>query len=379
MAIAIADSRRTERYNHRVRVPAGTDLVEWYFEQGWTDGLPVVPPTRERVAEFVAALGGEPDFVECKVPPRHGSLTREVLAINMVMAGCKPEYAPVVRAAMLALTAKAFNLNGVQATTHMAAPLLIVNGPIAGCDRHERRLQRLRLGQSRQRDDRAGDLRLVLLNVGGGRPGDLDKSTWAIPANTPIASPRTRRRARGRPTMSKRASMPRNSTVFVLAAEPPHSVTNHVANDPEGILDSICSAMSTIANNNAVSSGHCAVIIGPEHARTIAGKGWTRHDVQSYLHMNAYNLFSRADLRASATARFTIAICRAGISASRIRASRSCPTPTTSICLSSAARPAGSPLLSPAGVTCRRRCCAVSKASAAAAREPICVDGTCYL
>ena len=79
--------------------------------------------------------------------------------------------------------------------------------------------------------------------------------------------------------------------MFVIAAEPPHSVTNHVADDPEGILDSICSAMSTIANNNAVSSGHCAVVIGPEHARTIAGRGWTRHDVRNYLHMHAWNLF----------------------------------------------------------------------------------------
>src|SRR5712692_6563102 len=108
-----------------VPVPAGTDLVEWYFEQGWTDGLPVVPPTRERVDACLAALGGGPDVVECKVPPRHGNLTREVLAINLVMAGGKPEYAPVVRAALLALAAPAFNLNGVQATTHMAAPLLV--------------------------------------------------------------------------------------------------------------------------------------------------------------------------------------------------------------------------------------------------------------
>ena len=114
-----------------LHAPPGTDLVEWYFEQGWTDGLPVVPPTRALVDAVVEALGGDPQFVECKVPPRYGSLTREVLAINMVMAGCKTEYAPVVRAAMLALTAKAFNLNGVQATTHMAAPLLVVNGPIA--------------------------------------------------------------------------------------------------------------------------------------------------------------------------------------------------------------------------------------------------------
>ena len=137
--------------------PAGTDLVEWYFEQGWTDGLPVVPPTRDAVDAMVAALGGEPEFVECRVPPRHGSLTREVLAINLVMAGCKPGYAPVVRAALLALTQPAFNLNGVQATTHMAAPLLVVNGPVAARDRHEWRGQRLRLRQPRQCHDRPGD------------------------------------------------------------------------------------------------------------------------------------------------------------------------------------------------------------------------------
>ena len=137
--LAVAQSADTEIEANVVRVPEGTDLVEWYFEQGWTDGLPVVPPTRARVDAVVDALGGDPDFVECKVPPRHGSLSREVLAINMVMAGCKPEYAP--GAAMLALTADAFNLNGVQATTHMAAPLLIVNGPIA----RERRLQCVRL------------------------------------------------------------------------------------------------------------------------------------------------------------------------------------------------------------------------------------------
>jgi len=129
--LAAAQPSDTEIEANVVRVPEGTDLVEWYFEQGWTDGLPVVPPTRTRVDTIIEALGGDPHFVECKVPPRHGSLSREVLAINMVMAGCKPEYAPVVRAAILALTADAFNLNGVQATTHMAAPLLIVNGPNA--------------------------------------------------------------------------------------------------------------------------------------------------------------------------------------------------------------------------------------------------------
>jgi hypothetical protein len=103
---------------------ADVDLVELYFERGWTYGLPVVPPTQDKINAVVQVLGGDADYVECKVAPRWGALTREVLAINMVMAGCKPKYAPVVRAAMLALTDAPFNLNGVQATTHMASPLV---------------------------------------------------------------------------------------------------------------------------------------------------------------------------------------------------------------------------------------------------------------
>jgi hypothetical protein len=290
MAIAVAAAAERSDANIR-RVPAGTDLVEWYFNQGWTDGLPVVPPTRERVDEFVAALGGDSNLVECKVPPRHGNLTREVLAINMVMAGCKPDYAPVVRAAILALTAKPFNLNGVQATTHMAAPLLIVNGPVAGAINMNGDCNAFGSG-NRANATIGRALRLVLLNVGGGRPGDLDKSTLGHPGKYSYCVAENERASPWAPYHVEKGFAAGDSTVFVLAAEPPHSVTNHVANDPEGILDSISSAMSTIANNNAVSSGHCAVIIGPEHARTIAGKGWTRHDVKSYLHMNAYNLFS---------------------------------------------------------------------------------------
>ncbi|MGH7046075.1 MAG: hypothetical protein ACREE2_06760 [Stellaceae bacterium] len=272
-------------------VPAGTDLVEWYFNEGWTDGLPVVPPTAERVDECVAALGGVPDFIECRVPPRHGSLTREVLAINMVMAGCKPEYAPVVCAAMLALTQKAFNLNGVQATTHMAAPLLIVNGPIARAIGMNGDCNAFGSG-NRANATIGRALRLILLNVGGGRPGDLDKSTLGHPGKYTYCVAENETASPWAPYHVEKGFDPEDSTVFVLAAEPPHSVTNHVANDARGILDSISSAMSTIANNNAVSSGHCAVIIGPEHARTIAGNGWSRHDVKSYLHMNSYNLFS---------------------------------------------------------------------------------------
>ena len=266
------------------------DLVEWYFQKGWTDGLPVVPPTLEKVEAMVAALGGNPEKVEARVPPRWGNLTREVLAINMVLAGCKPAYAPVVQAAMLALCDPHFNLHGIQATTHMAAPLLVVNGPI----RHEIGMNAdcNVFGSGNRANATIGRaIRLILLNVGGGWPGELDKSTLGHPGKYTFCIAENEEASPWAPYHVEQGYAPQESTVFLIGCEPPHSVTNHVAHDPEGILDSIASAMSTIAHNNAVSSGSCAVVIGPEHAETIAKHAWTRHDVKNYLWMNTNNTF----------------------------------------------------------------------------------------
>lgn len=269
---------------------ADTDLIEWYYANGVSDGLPVVPPTPEKVEAAVAALGGEPGVVECKVPPRWGDLTREVLAVNAVMAGCLPEYLPVVRAAMRALTDPAFNLNGVQATTHMAAPLLVVNGPVraeigmnAGCNV---------FGSGNRANATIGRaIRLILLNVGGAWPGDLDKSTLGHPGKYTYCIAENEEHSPFAPYHVEKGFQPEDSAVFVIAAEPPHSVTNHVADDARGIMDSLVSAMSTYANNNAVSSGHCAVVLGIEHARTVAKSGWTRSDVRHYLARYAGNPF----------------------------------------------------------------------------------------
>lgn len=267
-----------------------TDVVEWYYEQGWTDGLPVVPPTPAKVAAMVEALGGSPDQVETRVPPRWGELTREVLAVNMVLAGCRPDYAPVVRAALLALCDPRFNLNGVQATTHMASPLIVVNGPIA-------REIGLNAGPNvfgsgwRANATIGRAVRLVLLNVGGGRPGELDKSTLGNPSKFSFCIAENEEASPWAPYHVEQGYAPEESTVFAIATEGPHSVTNHVADDPQGILDSVISGMSTFAHNNAVSSGSCAVVIGPEHAVTISAGGWSRDDVRRYLWMHAGNTF----------------------------------------------------------------------------------------
>lgn len=269
-------------------VPEGTDLIEWYYERGFSDGFPLVPPTADKIAAAIDALGGDAGRLLCKVPPRWGGLTREVLAVNMVMAGCRPEYGPVVEAAMLALCHAPFNLNGVQATTHMASPLLVVNGPVrreigmnAGCNV---------FGSGNRANATIGRaLRLVLLNVGGGWPGLLDKSTLGHPGKYTYCIAENEEESPLAPYHVEKGFRAEDSTVFVIAAEPPHSVTNHFANDPEGILDSICSAMSTICNNNAVSAGHCAVILCPEHARTIARHNWRRQDIRYYLWAHSGN------------------------------------------------------------------------------------------
>ena len=263
---------------------------DWFYDQGWTDGLPIVPPTAERVEKLLAWTDRNPEDELGPVPPKYGIATIEKLAINAVMAGCLPEYFPIIITAVEAMLESQFNLYAVQSTTHPCAPLLILNGPIARELGVNARYNAF--GQGWRANATIGRaIRLILLNVGGGWPGDLDKSTLGHPGKYSYAIAENEVDSPWAPYHVEKGFAAEDSTVFVIAAEPPHSVTNHVADDPEGILDSICSAMSTIAHNNAVSSGHCAVVIGPEHARTIAAKGWSRHDVKSYLHMNAYNLF----------------------------------------------------------------------------------------
>ncbi len=271
-------------------VPAGVDLVEYYYERGFTDGLPVVPPTQEKIDEIVARLGGDAHFVEARVAPRWGELTREVLAINMVMAGCKPEYAPVVLAAVKAVTDQAFNLNGVQATTHVAAPLLVVNGPIAREIGMNGGVNAFGSG-NRANATIGRALRLIMLNVGGGWPGDLDKSTLGHPGKYTYCVCENELQSPLAPYHVEHGYKAEDSTVFAMAAEAPHSVTNHISNDPEGILDTMCSAMSTIASNSAVLGGHIAVVLGLEHAQTIGKHGWSRSDVRNYLYVNHGNRF----------------------------------------------------------------------------------------
>src|SRR5579884_2679781 len=170
----------TELASPRYEVPDTLEAIEFCYQQGWTDGLPVVPPTEARVAEFLAAAGLAPDAVLGTVPERGRVITAEKVAINAVMAGCLPTYLPVVVAAVQAMTADEFCLHGSMASTGGAAPLVIVNGPV-----------RTQLGMNagvnvfgpgtRANATIGRALRLVLLNVCDAQPGVLDQATLGHP------------------------------------------------------------------------------------------------------------------------------------------------------------------------------------------------------
>ena len=215
--------------------------------RGWTDGLPVVPPTQDKIDAIVAALGGDPQFVECKVAPRWGALTREVLAINMVMAGCRPELCSG-RARRDAGAHRPRVQSQRRAGDHarrLAA--LIVNGPLAreiGMNGGANAF-----GSGNRANATIGRaIRLVMLNVGGGWPARPRQEHAWQPGQVHLLR-RGERRGEPLRALSRRARLRRrDSTVFAIAAEAPHSVTDHSCNDPKGILDTMCSAMSTIAS-----------------------------------------------------------------------------------------------------------------------------------
>ncbi len=264
------------------------ELLELFETRGWGDGLPLVPPTSERVA---AMLGGQEDaaFADelvATLPPRFGRATRRTIAVNAVLAGCRPELLPVVVTAIRGLARPEVNLRGVNATTHPVAPLVIVHG--AAVREHGFNAGLGAFGPGCRANATVGRaVRLVLLHVAGARPGSGDASTQGQPskyayciAENEAASPWE--------GYARHSAVDAPSAVTVFCGENPHNVHDMESGAPAGILDKVASVMATLGANNApVSSAEFFVVLCPEHAATIASAGWARRDVQGYLYEKA--------------------------------------------------------------------------------------------
>ena len=181
----IAEKLQAEAENsplraRRIEVAPGDDEVEFMYDQGFTDGLPVVPPTPERVLRMLSGTTRDPQQLVATVPPNMAPATVEKVAINAVMAGCKPEYLPVVIAALQAACTETFNVHGVMATTMGASPVMVINGPIR--DRIGMNMKLGALGRGNRANAAIGRaLRLCIQNIGGSRAGGTDRSTLGNP------------------------------------------------------------------------------------------------------------------------------------------------------------------------------------------------------
>jgi hypothetical protein len=269
----------------------GFAAQEYFFQRGWTDGLPVVPPTPERVAEFLEAAGRTPDETVAVVPTRRRRITAEKVAINAVMAGCRPEYLPVVLAILEAMAEPAFNFHGSITSTGGSAQLVVVNGPV--CRRLGLNCGVNLFGPGNRANATIGRaVRLVLLNVCGAVPGVLDQSTQGHGGKYSMVIGEDEEHSPWPPLHVERGFDPAVSTVTVFAAEAPHNVQDHVSTTGEGVLTAIAMEM---ASGGSWSNGQSAVIISPEHRRLLHGGQWTRRRVQEFLYEHAVR--SAAELK----------------------------------------------------------------------------------
>lgn len=255
--------------------------------RGWTDGLPVVPPTYERVERMLAYCDSPWDEPVTKIAPRYGAATPLRLAANAVMAGCKPEYFPLVVAAIEALSEKQYNLYGTQATTHSCAPFVLVNGPIAR--ELEMNAGHGALGSGTRSNATIGRaIRLCLVNIGGAIPGLGDMGTYGAPTKFSYCAAENEAANPWEPLHIERGLPEGSSAVSVFAAEGPHNLNDHESTTGEGILHTIASTLATPGTNNVHHpTSEAVIMLCPEHAATLAGDGLGKADIRNYLFEHA--------------------------------------------------------------------------------------------
>jgi hypothetical protein len=277
------EARPPARSDSTLLIP-DDDVYAAFVEREWCDGLPIVPPTPERVRAMLAGAGGRGDESLGLMPPLWRGCTLEKVAVNAVMAGCEPDHFPVIVAAVQAMLDPAFNLYGVQATTHPVAPLLIVNGPRAraiglhggaGC-----------FGPGFRANATIGRaVRLILMNVGGGWPGRHDMATQGSPAKFSYAIAEREDASPWEPLHVGLGYAAGQSAVTVFGGEAPHNVNDHVSATAAGVLTNVADVATSLGSNVGwyLAQSQLLVVLGPEHAATVAADGFSRADVQRFV------------------------------------------------------------------------------------------------
>ncbi|MDQ2754606.1 MAG: thioredoxin family protein [Actinomycetota bacterium] len=267
--------RGPELRARRVALADLEDEAEAAFDRGWTDGLPVVAPTIGRVLAMLDGTSRRPEEIVAVVPPTLVEATVEKVAINAVMAGCRPEYLPVVLAAVEAACSDEFNAHGVLATTWFAAPMIVVNGPIARAIGMNSGVNAL--GQGNRANATIGRaLQLVIRNVGGGVPGGIDRATLGTPGKYTFCFAEDEAGSPWEPLSVSRGLPLGTSAVTVFAAGGVHGVADQLSRTPDSLARSLAVALRSVAHPKLVIGFDAFLVVSPDHARVFKEAGWDR-------------------------------------------------------------------------------------------------------
>ena len=258
------------------------DDAEAAFERGWTDGLPVVPPTPERVARMLDGTTRDPQEVVAVVPPDLVAASVEKVAVNAVLAGCRPEYLPVVLACVEAACTTEFNMHGLLATTYFASPVIVVNGPVAraiGMNSGGNAL-----GQGNRANATVGrGLNLVVRNVGGGKPGGVDRATLGNPGKYAFCFAEAEATSPWESLSVERGFAEASSTVTLFGGEGPRGVIDQLSREPDSLARSFAMCLRTVAHPKLALAFDAMLIVSPEHARVFREAGWTKQKLRERL------------------------------------------------------------------------------------------------
>ncbi|HVM41698.1 MAG TPA: thioredoxin [Acidimicrobiia bacterium] len=261
--------------SRRVELPSLADDIEACFDHDWTDGLPVVPPTPERVLRMLEGTSGAPGDVVAVVPPDLVECTVEKVAVNAVMAGCRPEYLPVVIAAVEAACTDEFNMHGLLATTYFSGPLVLVNGPVARGIGMNSGINAM--GQGNRANATIGRaLQLVIRNVGGGKPGGVDRATLGNPGKYTFCFAEDEEGSPWESLAEERGVAAGASAVTLFAAEGPRGVIDQLSRTPESLARSFAACLRTVAHPKLAFVFDALVVVSPEHARVFREAGWSK-------------------------------------------------------------------------------------------------------
>ena len=254
------------------------DEFEAMYDRGWSDGLPLIPPTIERVKAMLAGTERRPDEIIAVVPPNLVDLTVEKVAINAVMAGCKPEYLPVVITALETACTDAFNMHGLLATTMPVGPIIFINGPIRKSIGMNSGMNLL--GQGNRANSTIGRaVQLTIRNVGGGRPGEVDRATHGSPSKYGLCFAEDEEGSPWQSYAQDQGFSSEQNTVTLFPGEGPRMIVDQLSRSPDELARSLAMGIIGNVHPKLVMGFDAILIIGPEHASRFAEAGWTKEQV----------------------------------------------------------------------------------------------------